>query len=58
MVAGRRSMSAAKELKMSDAGKTRKRNLGKTKEELVDELKAMERRLKKAEADGARRKQA
>ena len=43
---------------MSDAGKTRKRNLGKTKEELADELEAMERRLKKAEADGARRKQA
>lgn len=43
---------------MSDAEKTRQERLEKTKDELVDELGDMERRLKKAEADGALRKQA
>jgi PAS domain S-box-containing protein len=43
---------------MSDAGKTRKQNLNKTRDELARELEVMERRLEKAEAFGARRKQA
>ncbi|NQV83077.1 MAG: PAS domain S-box protein [Rhodospirillales bacterium] len=43
---------------MSDIDKTRKQDLGKTREELARELEALKRRLKKAEVDGARRKQA
>tara|TARA_B100000315_G_scaffold237115_1_gene253562 strand:- start:488 stop:832 length:345 start_codon:yes stop_codon:yes gene_type:complete len=39
---------------MPDAENTRKDRLEKTKDELVDELQDMERRLKKAEAEGAR----
>ncbi|MBT3305517.1 MAG: PAS domain S-box protein [Alphaproteobacteria bacterium] len=43
---------------MSDTDKPPKQGRGKTKEELARELEAMKRRLKKAEANGARRKQA
>lgn len=43
---------------MPDKNKTRKERLGKTKAELVAELEDLEKHLRKAEAFGARRKQA
>ncbi|MBL6947377.1 MAG: PAS domain S-box protein [Rhodospirillales bacterium] len=43
---------------MPDEDKTSKRLLGMTKNELAQELETMSRRLQKAEADGALRKQA
>ncbi len=43
---------------MTEKHKTRKERLGKTKPELVAELEDLEKRLRKAEAFGVRRKQA